>query len=269
MGNKLNIDLKKLKQINEATFRHSGLEIPKKRAFVGDTAFAHKGGVHIDAKTKGANYEHEIPEDFGNQSVILLTSLGGRNSVVELAKNFNKNLDKDDKDVSNKINKLFEELRIYEKKGYRLGALKAEQFLLIDKYFGENKDFLKIKDWKIESEFKEGKETSCFKVACDLEGEIVEGKVCVEGGPINAAYKTLIELLSKKYPEIINLELIDFHVSIAKKNKEESSVRTEIIFKDGNLFSTVGVDINILASAIEAMEKGFRYYLKNMQNLED
>jgi 2-isopropylmalate synthase len=265
MKNSSKINLKKLKQINEDAFRHSGLEIPKQRAFVGDTAFAHKGGVHIDAKTKGASYEHEIPEDFGNQSIILLTSLGGRNSVAELAKSFNKSLDKNNQNVSDKMGRLFEELRIYEKKGYRLGALKAEQFLLIDKHFGENKDFLTIKSWKIESEFKDGKETSCFQVVCDLGGEIVEGSACVEGGPINAAYKTLIELLSKKYPEIMKLELIDFHVSIAKKHKEESSVRTEIIFKDENLFSTVGVDINILESALESLEKGFRYYLKTLQ----
>ncbi|MEK6820341.1 MAG: citramalate synthase, partial [Nanoarchaeota archaeon] len=64
------IKLKLLKNVNEEAYRLAGLEIPHSRAFVGDTAFAHKGGVHIDAESKGASYQHANPEDYGNKSII-------------------------------------------------------------------------------------------------------------------------------------------------------------------------------------------------------
>ncbi len=268
LGNNLNVNLKELKKLNEEAFRLAGIEIPDKRAFVGDSAFCHKAGVHIDACSKGASYEHEAPEDFGNKRVILLNTLGGRSSIVNLALQFGYKLDKNNPETRKKINDLFEELKIYETAGYKLGNLKAEQFLLIDKYFGKNELIFNILEWEIKSEFKNRKEISNFKVVCRINNEIIEGKMSVEGGPVDAAFKTLKKILSKKYTETEELNILDFHVSIARQKSEESSVRTRIDFTNKEEFSCVGVDRNMLGSAIEALEKGFRYYLINLNNGE-
>jgi hypothetical protein len=83
----------------------------------------------------------------------------------------------------------------------------------------------------------------------------------VEGGPVDAAYKTLVDLLSPNYPAIKELKLADFHVGIAKSQREESTVRTIITFENCSQFQTVGVDKNIIQSAVEALTKGFNYYL--------
>ncbi|MFH1358337.1 MAG: alpha-isopropylmalate synthase regulatory domain-containing protein [archaeon] len=259
----LDINLSKLKEISDFAFKISGLSPPEKRAFVGDTAFAHKGGVHIDAIKKGAGYEHANPEDFGNKTVILLNSLGGRSSVVGLAEQFGYNLDKNDFSVKEKIQELFEELKDLEKKGYRMGSLKSEQFLLFERHFGENRNLLKIKEWNINSELRGKGERSYFKVACELDNELFEDSLTVDGGPVDAAFKTLRKIISKKYPDINNLNLSDFQVSIAIRHNEESAVRTEIFFQNKEKFSTVGVDQNILGSSIQALEKGFNYYLLN------
>jgi 2-isopropylmalate synthase len=261
MNNKTKINLKKLKEINEKTFRLAGIEIPEKRAFVGDLAFAHKGGIHIDALLKGASYEHENPEDFGNERILLLNSLGGRNSIVNLAKEFGYELDKNNEKIKNKIKKLFQELKEKENKGYKIGSLNAEKFLLIKKYFGENNLNFKIEEWNINSEYINGKENSCFRVGLRLNNELIEDEHCVFGGPIDAAFKTIQKILIKWCPCVEDLKILDFHVSIAKQKEEESTVRTKIEFKNGEEFSTVGVDSNMLTSAIEALENGFRYYL--------
>jgi len=160
-----------------------------------------------------------------------------------------------------RIEELFKELKEYEKTGYNLGSVKAEQFLLIDKYFGKNELIFQIIEWEIKSTFKDRKEVSNFRVVCRLNNEIVSGELSVEGGPVDAAFKTLKKILSKKYSEIEELNIIDFHVSIARQKSEESSVRTRINFTNSDEFSTIGVDKNMLGSAIEALEKGFRYYL--------
>lgn len=262
LGKKLNVNLKKLKEINEETFRLAGIAIPEKRSFVGDLAFSHKAGVHIDAHIKGASYEHANPEDFGNKRTIILNSLGGRSSVVELAKKFGYELDKNDLKLREKIQDLFDELKGHEEKGYRLGTLEAEQFLLIEKYFGSGEEFFKIEEWGINSGVKNNKEVSIFRVGCRINDELVEEELSVEGGPVDAVFKTLKKIIGRKYVFVEDLQLIDFHVSIARQKGEESSVRTEIYFSDGEDFSTVGVDKNILQSSIEALEKGFRYFLK-------
>lgn len=287
LGKSLDVNLKELKKLNEEAFRLAGIEIPEKRAYVGDTAFLHKAGVHIDAHSKGASYEHENPDDFGNKRIILMNTLGGRGSIINLAEQFGYKLNKEEAEVKEKIEELFKELKEYEKAGYKIGSVKAEQFLLIEKYFGELKNFnspssskpkrkedfddfgensllFNIIEWEIKSEFKNRKEISYFKVVCRVNNEIIEGNLNVEGGPVDAAFKTLKKILSRKYPQIEELNILDFHVSIARQKSEESSVRTKINFINKEEFSTVGVDKNMLGSAIEALEKGFRYYLVNL-----
>jgi 2-isopropylmalate synthase len=265
---KLNVDLKDLKKVNEETYRLCGIEMPDKSPFVGKLAFAHKAGVHIDATLKGASYEHEIPEEFGNKRVIIMNTLGGRSSIINIAQEFGYEIDKNHEDVKEKIKELFKELKVLEKQGYRIGLIKAEQYLLLNKYFDDNKDIFRILEWEIKSEMRNGKEFSYFKSIGKIGDELFEGSSVVEGGPIDAAFKTLKKILKQRFPRTENLNLIDFHVSIARQNKEESTVRTRIDFKDdvsniNEVFSTVGVDRNILGSAILSLEKGFRYYILN------
>ncbi|MFH1307282.1 MAG: alpha-isopropylmalate synthase regulatory domain-containing protein [archaeon] len=263
MGRMSRVNLVKLKEISEEVFRLAGIDVPEMRAFVGDNAFTHKGGVHTDAESKGVSYEHENPEDFGNKSKILLNTLGGRSCVTQVARELGYNLDKNNPDVKEKITRLFYELRELEKRGYRLGSLKAEQFLLIEKYFGKLNEIFNIRRWEIRSRVEGESEKSIFHMSGSINGEEFEDIHTVEGGPVDAAYKTIIKLLGKRYPQVNRLKLVDFHVSIARSRREESTVRTFITFRDGEEFQTVGVDENILNSAVEALVKGFRYYLNN------
>ena len=264
---RINLDLKKLKEVNETAFKLAGIEIPETRAFIGNTAFSHKGGVHIDATNKGASYEHANPEDYGNKRVIVMNSLGGAAGIISVAEQFGYFLDKKDEKVRKKIEELFIELREMEIKGYRHGAIKAEQFLLIEKYFGKLKESIELEKWKVETEFNNGKEKSKFSIFCKIDSRSFYDTHEIAGGPVDAAYKTILNLAAKKYPEIKNLKLIDFHVSIARSLAEESSVRTIITFSDKNEeFQTIGVDNNLIESAIEAITKACNYYLNRFLN---
>jgi 2-isopropylmalate synthase len=262
LGREFRADLKKLKQVNEQSFRLCGIPIPDRRAFVGNNAFSHVGGVHIDAEAKGASYSHINPEEVGNKSKIVLNSLGGRSCVVEVARQLGFELDKKNPDIREKINRLFDELREYERAGYKLGSLPAEQYLLINKYFGKNNRLFEIKSWKSESERDiKGKEISSFYSLCDVDKELIDDKITVEGGPVDAAFNTLKEILSAKYPEVNKLHLLDFRIGIASWREEKSTVRTEIFFRNGETFSCVGVDSNMIGASLEALSKGIRYHL--------
>ncbi len=271
---KLNIDLTGLKKLNEKSYHLCGVEIPEIRPFVGDCAFAHKGGVHINATGKGASYEHANPEDYGNKRIILLNTLGGKSGVISVAREFGYELDKHEKGFQEKIDGLFSELRAMESKGYKIGAITAEQFLLIEKHFGNLKNILEVTEWNLLTSLRAGKEESEFIVKCLVGGKEVDGSIRVEGGPVDSAYKSLQNIVAKEHPEIHNLELVDFHVSIARYHGEESSVRTLITFKAVSnnsawFFQTAGVDSNIIQSSVEAIVKGFRYYLNRQGSRQE
>jgi len=250
-----------LKGLSQTVYEASGLEVPPNSPFVGDYAFAHKGGVHIDATVKGANYEHSIPELFGNKRKIVLNTLGGNAGVISVAKQFGYELDKKDPNVRKRVISLFRDLRSMEQRGYRIGGIEAEQYLLIERHFGNLNRLFEIQGFRIESESLHKKETSRFFMSGFVGRKPVMEEVSIEGGPVDAAYKTLVNILSLKYPRVKNLRIADFHISIAKRRAEESTVRTEIYFEDGERFRTVGVGGNMFQSALEALEKGFRYYL--------
>lgn len=264
LGRKLDVKIKNLKELNERTFMLAGLDIPESRPFVGDFAFAHKGGVHIDATNKGASYEHHLPEYFGNKRVILLNTLGGAAGVMAVAEQFGYKLNKKSPSVKKRVKALFKELRCLEEAGYRLGSIDAEQYLLIEKHFGKLKEFFHIKNTRIEAETWDRGESSRFSMTGTVGDEPVMGELSTEGGPIDAAYKTLKNVLLKKYPLLKDLRLVDFHVGIAARRGEESTVRTVIYFQDHERFHTVGVDSNVFTSSIQAIEKGFRYYLNKV-----
>ncbi|MBS3091041.1 citramalate synthase [Candidatus Pacearchaeota archaeon] len=259
------IDSKKLKHIYEVSCFLSGIEPDETEPYVGDAAFVHKGGVHQNAVGKGGGhlYEHVPPELFGNRRIFPLNTLGGKSSVALVASQFGYTFDKRDPNLEGKVDALFAELKKYENEGYRLGTLFAEQFLLIEKYFGGMKPFfvLDMNNYHIEIGRKNGVERSSFWCPVRIDGELFVASKEVEGGPIDAADKAINETVSKKYPGAGELRLIDYHVSLARRNAEESTVRNLIYFENGEEFKTVGVSENIIEAGVEALVKGLQYHL--------
>ena len=225
--------------------------------YVGKNAFSHKGGIHVDAMVKGATYEHIKPELVGNRSDIVLSELSGKANIVATAKKFGYKVDKNNPQVMD----MLKEIEKLESKGYDLGNLPAEQLLLVEKFFGKNKEFFKIETWKVMSE-----QRNCEFSESVITG-IVDGKerqvvAPVKGGPVDAIYSALIKLIAANYKQIETVKLINYKVMIAQDQGAESSVRVYIEFKDGSEeWGTVGVSTNILEASLEAIEKGFRYFL--------
>ena len=262
MNGKLKVDISRLREFNDESFRLCGVALPERRPYVGETAFAHRGGVHVNAMMKGASYEHTDPQKFGNKRIILLNSLGGISSVVGVANQFGMNLNRKNPDFYEKIKEIMDELRTYERTGYDLGTLPAEQFLILNKYFGNHRNLFEIKAWNSESKKKvDGSESASFYALCDIDGKLVDCEVEVNGGPVEAGFNALKKILVPYYPSLSDLHLADFRVTIAREREEESTVRNEIWFRNGEDFSTVGVDRNIIGGAVESLTKGFRYHL--------
>src|SRR3989338_1923836 len=266
-GDLAGIDTQCLRNISDLSYQLSGIPLPDpdNRLFVGETVFAHKGGVHIDAMAKGASYEHASPEHFGNKRNYVLNTLGGRSGIIENAAMYGFVLDKKDPRVVKRIDTLYGELQRMEHRGYRIGTLDAEKFLLIEKHFGNHRQFLQNKEWNVNTGRDErGTRFSHADIVFTVNGRDYHGKAELSGrhGPIDALYKSFLHALSPHYPVLNNLSLAGFDSKIAHRHGEESTMRTLVSLHNTETLETVGVDTNIIGSAIEALTKGFQCYLQ-------
>jgi len=250
------IGLKRLSGLSDLVYTLANIKPNKSQPFVGKHAFLHKGGVHVDALMKGASYEHIDAELVGNKRDIVLSDLSGKANIVEVLKKFSVKVSKDDVRVKKMLDKV-EEL---EKKGYDIGSLPAEQFLLKEEFFGKGHIF-SIKTWKIVSEQRNGEFSECILTG-EVNGKEVEVVAPVKGGPVDAVYIALKKMIESMHKDISKVSLVNYKVMIAEDKGAESSVRVYIEFKNnGDEWGTVGVSGNILEASLEAIEKGFRYYL--------
>jgi 2-isopropylmalate synthase len=253
----LEFKLDKIKPVCDLVYKIANVPRKINQAFVSQRAFSHKGGVHIDATMKGAVYEHVSPGIFGMNHDLILTSLGGSSCVTSAAKKFGFELDKKDLETKEKISRVLNHLNMMEKRGYDSGNIEAEQFMLIETYFGRFQEYFNIEKWKITTD----NERSVCEIKLLIGNFVAELVEEVNGGPIDAAYNCLKKLIMKMYPQVSEIKLEDYRVRIARSDGVKSQVRTRINFSDGFSFSTVGVSSNIIESGLESLQKAFNYYL--------
>ena len=209
---------------------------------------------------KGASYEHVDPSKVGNMREVVLSDLSGKANIVEVAKEFGVRVKKGHP----KVREMLKEVEQMEKKGYDIGGLKAERFLLHEKYFGKYPKLFRVKKWSVNSEHDDetGKELSSCKLVVSAKGKVKEFSESVEGGPVDALYKALRTAIAKSYKNLQDIKLLNYKVRIFEEKGVESTVRVYIEFKNGKEeWGTVGVSANILEASFKAIVKGFKYYL--------
>ena len=156
---------------------------------------------------------------------------------------------------------MLKKVELLDKKGYDIGSLPAEQFLLKEEFFGKKGKIFNIATWKIVSEQKNGEFSECILTG-KVNGEDIEVVAPVKGGPVDAVYHALKKMIGSLHKEIEKVQLVNYKVMIAEDLGAESSVRVYIEFKNnGEEWGTVGVSTNILEASLEAIEKGLRYFL--------
>lgn len=249
-------NLQQLTSLSRLLFTLANARPFASQPYVGINAFAHKGGIHVDAVSKGASYEFIDPESVGNSRSIVLSDLSGRANIVETVKKFGYKVDKNDE----KVEKMLARIKEMEMLGYDISGLEAEHYLAAMHFFNGYGNFMVIDSFKIESDANKSK---CF-IKATIEHESVESEAEVEGGPVDALYNALQKLLRKKYEHVEDVKLENYKVRIFQQKGVSSSVRVYVQFaingQEIKEWSTVGVNENILVASLEAIKKGFEYY---------
>lgn len=228
--------------------------------YVGANAFAHKGGVHVDAMMKNRlAYEHIDPALVGNLRWISVSELSGKANILAKADDFGLRVDK----KSPVVARLLASIKEMEYQGYQLEGADASLYLLMAKELGIYKPFFEVMHWRTISESQNGGFAAESSVKIRVEGK--ELYVISEGnGPVNAQDRALRKAMSEFFPELKGVQLINYKVSIAETAEgTASAVRNFIEFSDGiSNWVTVGVSTNLLEASKNALVDGYDYYLQ-------
>ncbi|MEN7973598.1 MAG: citramalate synthase [Verrucomicrobiota bacterium] len=253
---------KSLKQVSQFVNEQANLRDNQRAAFVGDSAFAHKAGMHVDGVRKvSQSFEHVPPESVGNERRILISELSGASNVME--KLIEMGLDNIDR-KSPEVREILQTMEKMEKGGYVYEAADASFKMLIKKVLKEHKSFFELEGFRVIVE-KRSKDDPCLSEATlklKVNGEraftVGEGD-----GPVDALNMALRRALKKFYPGISDVHLADYRVSILDPEEATAAkTRVHIESSDGETsWGTVGVSENIIEASWEALVDGVEYKL--------
>ena len=263
--------LKQLRDVSSFVNELSNQRPWAKAAFVGDSAFAHKAGMHVDGIRKNPHsFEHIEPEKVGNKRRILISELSGASNVFLKAVEMNLQVDKSSPEVKD----ILRELERLEKEGYEFEAAEASFKLLIQKVLKAHRPFFGLEGYRVIVE-KNAKNEDCrseatvkLRVNDEIEHTVAEGD-----GPVNALDGALRKALTRFFPQIADVFLTDFRVRILDP-EEHTAAKTRVLIEssDGKQsWSTVGVSENLLEASWEALVDSVEYkmFIDEQKTLQD
>lgn len=256
--------LRRLTEISAYVYDLANLPPNPYQPYVGKYAFAHKAGIHVDAVLKVCEaYEHVNPEVVGNRRLLTLSEIAGKAGVVSKINEFGFPISEDDPAVVS----ILEEVKELEYRGYQLEDADASLFLVVLKHLGIYHEFFKVVSWRAAIEAEEGNMYAEGTVKVTIQGQtFVEASRGL--GPVHAQDLALRRVLSRVYPEVLNVSLVNYKVSVIDKGMGTASkVRVFMEFSDGKGgWTTVGVSTNILEASKRALVDGYDYYLQLKRN---
>jgi 2-isopropylmalate synthase len=258
----------KLKQLTELSrFVSEVANVPplNQRPFVGKSAFAHKAGVHVSAVVKNsAAYEHVNPDHVGNRRRVLVSDLSGKSNIEYKSKAMGLKLGGNGYDSE----KIVSEIKQLEDRGYQFDAAEGSLELLIRKMTGQFEDPFILESFRVTTEKnKEGSSNSqaTIKISVGKDHEIT----AAEGdGPVGALDRALRKALTKFFPSIKEMGLVDFKVRVIDGSEGTGArVRVQIESRDAReIWSTIGVSENIIEASWQALVDSVQYKLLKEQD---
>jgi 2-isopropylmalate synthase len=235
---------------------------PSGRApFVGSAAFAHKGGIHVNAVNKlSRSYEHIEPEKVGNRQRVLVGELAGRANIMLKARTLGLKLE----EKSPEALKVLEQVKALENQGYEFEAADASFELLARKALGQYTPFFELLEYHVSIRRNPERNYDVSEATLKLK---VHGKnqyVVAEGdGPVNALDNALRTALVPFYPRIAEMRLTDYKVRIIdSKRGTAAKPRVFIESSDGDhSWATVGVSYDVIEASWIALRDSVDFFL--------
>lgn len=254
---------KNLKNLMETAYYISEISnypITNNAGFIGHSAFAHKGGVHIDAMLKNPlAYEHINPKLFGNHRRFITSELAGKMPIVIKAQEMDVSLDK----KSPQARKIMKQLQDKEHGGYQFEAADASFELFLKRSLKKYKPFFELEGFRTASEKRfDGMVFAEATIRVNVNGES-KFSASDGDGPVDALDKALRGALMKFYPRLNEMRLIDYKVRVLN-TKEGTAAKVRVLIEsqdNTDSWTTVGVHENIIEASWEALTDSIEYKL--------
>ena len=235
--------------------------MPQNKPYTGSSAFAHKGGMHIDGVRKCSHsFEHVSPEAVGNKRRFLMSEVSGRTTVLAKVSSLTGALSKD----SPETEEIVKRLKQLEHEGYQFESADASFELLVLDVLGKFKPHFKLNMYKTsgESPASDGEASSYAVLKIEVDGK-AETTASVGNGPVNALDLALRKALAVFYPELKKVHLIDYKVRVlTAEDATAAKVRVLIDSTNGEkVWTTVGVSSDIIEASWIALVDSIEYIL--------
>jgi 2-isopropylmalate synthase len=253
--------LKKLREVSQLFYELANIQPNKRQAFVGDSAFAHKGGLHVSGVLKNREtYEHIDPELVGNRQRVLVSDLSGRSNVVYKGKEYGIDL----KDAGDAVKEILRRTKELEGRGYEFQAAEASFELLIQEALGKKKKNFNLIGFRVIDEKRTEGEAPISEATIMVQVDgVMEHAAAMGNGPVNALDQALRRALTKFYPALNQVELLDYKVRVLSSGEGTGAVvRVLIESGDGkDRWGTVGVSHNVIEASWQALVDSIDYKL--------
>jgi 2-isopropylmalate synthase len=255
-------NLRKLKTLSRYVSELANQVPINNRPFVGKSAFAHKGGIHVSAIMKVPKaYEHMDPALVGNQRRVLVSDLSGKSNVEYKARELGVELSNNGYDSG----KIVSEIKQLEQQGYQFDVAEGSFKILMEKFTDQFKPLFELEAFRVSIE--KDKDQPCssratVKISVGGKQEIT----AAEGyGPVSALDNALRKALDRFYPDLDTMRLVDFKVRVIDGSRGTAAkVRVFIESRDQDtIWSTIGVSEDIIEASWQALADSFQYKLAN------
>ncbi|HEX8916602.1 MAG TPA: citramalate synthase [Humisphaera sp.] len=262
--------LKHLTETSRYVYEIANLSPQNGQPYVGASAFAHKGGMHVHAVQKDAStYEHVSPETVGNERKVLVSEMSGRSNITAKAgKKFDVAAHKE------AVGRVLNRVQDLENEGYQFEAAEGSFELLLRKEIGRYRRFFDLDHYRCVILKQDGGQpvseaTVKLHVGGALEHQVAEGD-----GPVNSLDAALRKALRPHYPQIDGVHLTDYKVRVIN-SKDETAAKVRVVIEckrerspgepaaDGQkeLFGTIGVSTNVIDASWQALVDAYEYHL--------
>ncbi len=254
----------------------------RQRPYVGESAFAHKGGLHVSAVAKDPrSYEHVDPTLVGNSRHIVVSDQAGRSNIVARLADMGCSLDDVRRDGlmavveqmdagfdSREVVDLVDLVKRLEHQGYAYDQAAASFELLARRVLGQVPSYFQVERYRVIDERRKSAEGHWLTLSEATIRVVVDGQSHAEvgegNGPVHAFDVALRKVLTRVYPALTDLELTDYRVRIVESTAgTEAKTRVTIESSDGkgNVWVTVGVHTNVLEASLEALQDSISFML--------
>ncbi|MFT3788714.1 MAG: citramalate synthase [Tepidisphaeraceae bacterium] len=259
--------LVKLTETSRFVYELANMNLVPGQPYVGSSAFAHKGGMHVHAVQKDAStYEHVQPESVGNVRRVLVSELSGASNIAAKAgKKFSLENDKQT------LRKVLTRVQDLENQGFQFEAAEASFEMLLRKEIGRYQQYFTLDRYQVTTQRTDSRAPVAEATVKLKVGDAIEHRVSDGDGPVDSLNRALRKALKDHFPAIAQVHLADYKVRVIN-SKDETAAKVRVIVEfrrekpDGTseYFGTIGVDSNIIDASWQAIVDAYEYHLNHV-----